>query len=932
MNAKQLLSSFLVFCISASTFATDGNEHFRIRIETPETRIFLGSYIEKYKEFQTEYFPPIGSDIANYAVNILVSGIVDSSQSTLDRDIENLARSRFEGLDYSVFNGGAADIDDFLARTRDINTEMDRISDDLKARIPESRHAIVDNMINLASRKIDDYRFSYLANQVKTKNGNSDYINARLINEFSIKVGDTKKIDSIDKRIAGIEKDISALKEMAQSREQAEKLKEKQQALELAKYKKQQQFKQDLQSIHYIGNGIAAIVGINDPKAGQLIAATNSSIIQILSSVDALSSSTGMAAFGQYAIIATASIQLLQAWGVFGGKQKDGIGHALQAIAKQIQKLQERMDSRFDRIENQMYVNQKEILRQFATLHSSMNNLDTALRTTYNKVLEIEKRMKKDAIEDDLKKGIAYLEEKLDPIDYDCLNKNLTNVEFSSCVSRYSQFITFHSHTVYLTSLAGFQDWNKFVDWQINHYSNELGNSRKFPNLSVLDNVEAKLMSLAEKNKGIGTAQMPQFKSVLILLKSRRAETDTLVNSSHIDNTLAEINSNIDIIRNQTLKSLNAAVNGQKFVSYLNELESMRVEYENAITERLLEVKNLQRTDTLAENYKADIRLTIEALRKDIQVINTFLNLSKKKTWASLINDESIDFPVIVKPRTVTSSAMRSFIIPASKVQAMLGNIKLSKYSVLSNVSLDFEMTSYKKDSKLTSQNPLKEGFGHKVRSGSIGPLQLVDYSGYVHFALNATIAGFSSPEIPKSFQVLQLSDKGQNCIEGKRRGAWYKNTVDPYSANHIVSKGNFGHKEFKEGCGSLFESASNSELAKAVQLENTEYFKVLDSQLKTLLKNQIHKAVLDNMEKNGIADEYLILQNNLMKLKGLIYFKNRVKLGQDLDLFNNYVSIRSQNIEELVASQLEFIIDSGKGRVLSDMSMSLSKWESIAN
>lgn len=302
-------------------------------------------------------------------------------------------RRSLSTLDFSIFKKPKISVDDFFIRSGEINREIVNLNRRLLEIAPDSHHSHILNASNKIVQEFNEYRFKFLAQKIRT-NSNPDEVVTKLLKEFHSKLEKAARRNDSDKKIDELKAKIAELKESL-SRENVDAVKQAEAELAKEIALKQQQFRNDLQNIQNIGVGISSVLQLADSKLGAFASITTATFIQIADPINLLSSGnlTGVASFGQYGLMANASIRLLLSYGVFGGGSKDGFASALKQIARQIQKFQERMDTRIDRIENQLFNYNKEVLQHFALIEDSLYEVDISVRLAYNQIMQLEKKI-----------------------------------------------------------------------------------------------------------------------------------------------------------------------------------------------------------------------------------------------------------------------------------------------------------------------------------------------------------------------------------------------------------------------------------------------------------------------------------------------------------------------------------------------------------
>lgn len=924
---KTLITTLCLVLFSSSSIAVDGNERFSTRIESTETRLFLGSMLRQMESYAGTYLPPVLSDFTSYSIEVLSVGFSDGAGQTLGRDATRYTQEKLSNLDFSIFSNPNLSISEFFILSDNISKEINSISNNIKLKADESVHADVDGVISEISQKFDDYRFAYLANKIKQDSDNKDQIITKLYAEYTEKIAVAGQITSLDKKIEQLQHVVASSIEEA-------KVRQAQIELEMAKRVKERDFQNSLQSLQNFGNGIAAIVGLANPNASQLISTTNTSILQIVSSLNALNSASGVAVLGQYGAIASSSVQLLQAWGVFGGKQKDGLASALKEISKQIERMQDRIDSRFDRLENQLYLNQKEILRNFALLDKSLSNIDIALAATHKRVMQIEAKLDQNQIDNDLKDALVFLENQLEAIDRKCLQVRLPLSTAKSCLNEYQEFVLTRSHSVSLTRIGSVKNWNEFIEWQINYYADSLGKSVKYSNISVIEKVAARASELSRLNKNLSLEQSNEMKSLSTLINERLDIVNSLVAVNDIDDMISSIEEQIEEIRSRIAIVVNKEFWKSSYAEYDKKLRTIKSELELAINERRVEASIYANShNPLTRIYVTDLNLTISLLNRDINVIKSYLAQTEKRNWQQ-ITSSNIDFPIIVHPKNPTNGQLRSFVIPLSKLKMLRPEISMAGLTTILNAKFEYDLTSKREMVKKAGiQNYSIKAHGNSQSTGHGSGSWYFD--GFMaNFTLEGRLTAINEDKVPVTGLFLQVKDSNGSCSGGLRRMAWFKNSFDPYSVIKLFTDNHYKHSVYAEACGPLLVEANGFIAPNLASREwewfaSKDYIKNVDSDTRTNFRSELAQNSIKHINADGTSELLLGLESSLNRLKGLIYFKNRRNLEKDLSSFNSYAAISSRHITDLVMTQLEFITLTGKGRLLSDIEASILKWDS---
>ncbi len=800
--------------------------------------------------------------------------------------------------------------------------------------VPSSQHDVLEDVLGDATRKLDNYRFEYLAGRMSKNEFERSIIVEQLFKEYASKIATSSAVTSLDKKIIELSQSIEALKKNVETAETKEKILQQEKELEIIKISKKKELKSTLNDLNHIGNGIAAVIGIADPKAAQILAVTNSSVLQIVDSVSSLNNLSGVALFGQYAIIASGSVQLLKAWGVFGGKQKDGLGLALKEISKQIQRMQERMDARFDRIENQLYLNHKEIIRNFSAINNSIGLLDSTLSSVYKKVIQIEEKIKDTQIQENLKQAEFFLENELESIDRECIRGKLSAQEAQSCFEKYQAFVENRSHSVLLTKVGSSGEWNEFIEWQINYYADLTYSSKKLSNPAVLKDLNLRRSLILSRNSSLDLMKTQSYHSFKHSLDIRSAELKNVFTEDMIDDSIDEIETNISTMRKHVSAVQEEEFRKTKISQYISDLRAISNEYEQAINERLFEIRQVSRSDVLADVYIKNLNLTINTLKNDQHLINSFLKQYEKKSWMSLIHS-SIDFPIIVKPKNELSGSARPVVISFSQLKEFNRGMNLSAFIAAKDLMLFYEFSTASKriQGNPFGDSPPASGFG--VHLNPYHMFRYAEFAGHVSsMNLSGSITHTDANGVSKQINLIHLTDRNESCRGGFRVASWFKNAVDPYSMSVLMKKGGFDHKVYNESCGLPFRNLSGVLLSHSTSSnfeveKEREVIDGFDEKSKSEFAAEMIKKTSKKLSTDGTFNLCKNLQNNLAKLKGLIFLKYDKSIEADLEKFKKVTAIPSKNVVDLVLSQLEIITLTGKERILSDVSLAINKWHS---
>jgi len=805
-------------------------------------------------------------------------------KGTLGRDIENHIQSSLGNLNFSIFKGSIS-IRDFILNCKDLILQIEALKRDLKNVIPESHHSFIEGGISEIHRKLNDYRMEYLANRINRNNAEKDEVIHQVYQELNEKISKLNETSFLKQEIERLENIIKTEKD--------EKTKEKIES-QIVKMRNLQQaeFKSTLNDIYNIGLGVSALVGLEDIKSAELIMGTTSSALQIANSIFAINSGiTGTAVFGHYGLMASASVQFLSSWGVLGRKQKNGLDNALKAISKQIEMFQERVDERFNRVENTLFKNHRQILQHFAQIHSAVGSIDTSVKQTYDAIIKLDEKIRGKFLSDDLKQAQTYLDGLLE-VSPHCLKQNLNQNVALSCIHNFETIIKENLDRLELTKVGGYSSWHRYIDFQINEYAIELGHKKDLPNLAVLNEIDSILNQIDKLNPQLNLKGKNRFKNTKRLIEYKRNEIKKMVRQDVINQSIETIDYEINSIRSGVNLSLKNELQNLSFGTYLKDLEIFHKTLSDAIIERRFELDSYRdRSGIEGSIYLSGLKKTISALEADKKKISDFLSLVSKQSWTNLIHRKDLDFPIIVRPKDeATNHKIRPFLMASSQLMKMHPSLNMPAFTLASVMNYEYDVA-----------------FGRDPK-----------------YLAGITLSGHLTEGEFSNTLLVEIHDNNRTCARGLRRTGLFRKTPDPFAMSVISKEGHYQNYLLNESCSSALMGYANGERA------SWNLVNVLGDQknFTNVFQDKVTKHILKKaLGQAHLAGRSEALEQNLAKLKGLLYFKYQADLSRTPELLNQFSSIISEKIYDHIQGQLEYMIVTGEGEVLMDVSEAIAGW-----
>jgi hypothetical protein len=924
------IALFMSLLITTEAFPTDGNDRLNYEIKSTEESIYRGAFYQNIENFSSDYTPPVVSDIVAYAFKVFGTISTGGSQQSLGENLIKFTEERLNEIDFSIFKTTKLSVDEFFAYSLQTHNKIEKIRDELKRIAPDSHHSNIEIATGKISRQFDQYRFAYLANHLQKNQEEAQRVASAMYKELASSVKEKNETIELNKKIESIEQLIQGLS----AEQDKAKIKELQEQKILAQRLKKEIFRSQLQNVQQITDGLGAIISLSDSKAGEQIQTFGSSMVKIMDSLDNLSGEMGgIETIGQYANIATASITLLKTFGVFG-KEKDGMAIALKALSKQIQRMQERVESRFDRLESQMFQYHKEIMKQFTIVNHRLDSLDNTLTDVYQRIVDIEKKMVETQIQIDLKTASQSLEQRLGLIDQNCLNGQAIQ-KAKDCLNQYQNFIQNDSSSLIFTTIGTYPQWNKFIDWQIHYYAQELGYTKKLANPSLLKEIKKRLFLLNQLNSQLNLSQTHEYQSLLKLINKKLDETFSFVSPEHVDQGIEVVIEHAKTVRQKVNNVLKQEISKSTLGSYFDELKAIKTELTRAIKEREFEIFQHQgKTEILARNYVKDLKTTIVILKHQLQTIISFEDDFSKRNWEEIINDQRFNFPIIIRPKNEVNGKARPFIMTYQELQKLHPYFRPTSFTAINAIKYEYDFDVFTHYVKKPSIN---DNSSYGTDGFSTFGSREYKYNGFVrNLKLTASINLLDENAIPVNYTFLDYTDNNSNCSGNLRRAAWYKSSVDPYSLPTLLQAGAYHHPVYNESCGKLFYEPNGSLVANSTQAswnlnQERESFKKANDNVKAQMKKSLSSKLNKGLSSNDLINACFGLELALNKLKGLIYLTYSKELDRDMDKVKSYGQIRSDEIHQSILTQAEYILNYEKGTLLLDMQKSINEWNSFS-
>lgn len=917
-----------------------------VKISDPEQKVYIGSMIKKMEDTVTPYIPPVGQDLYVWGLEKYTDIVFDGARTNLSENIKTVAENEFKELDLSAYKNMDLSIAEFIQESKNASEKINAIGKKLKETAPESEHYLIDGITATMINQLSEKQISYLAHRAMKSEADRAQSEKQMYKLYEEKVEQDQKISSIEKRVSQLEKSyaeaLEASKKDDATPEQSKKTAILKRQLEFAKALRAEELKRDLQSVHNIGIGIAAFIGLSNPALAQQITTTNTSIYQIgqsliaLKGVDAMS----LSAFGHYGMIANASISLFQSWGMLGGKGKDGIGGALKAISKQISQLQERMDERFNRIENQLYKNQLEIIKNFAAVHKSLASINLTLENTYNRILQLQDQMKQTQINTDLKASLYFLEEKLTPIDEACLNGGkLKSRAVKKCFEQYTTFINKESNKVPLTRVGEINQWNRFYDYQVNHYAQSLNEEKVYSNPSILNEVKLRMQllqkdypqeakqNITEKNN-FDKAYLTAMSAVANFSKEKRNE---IIGDTY--SRLIEVQDSVEVTINDEFIRTHLG-------PYLDELKIIRRDYVNGLKEREDEIteESNRNNGTAGKLYVEDLQATVGALKSAINTLDGAIERLEKTTWSY---QDLSGLPIIIKPKEGNA---KPFIVSRYYLGQFMPELSLKELLITKMMTFEYDIQF--KTSHLMAYLPKASGIiasagGYSKKeirqkyslNGRTYDEVVGEYMMYAaqvsKIQLRGTFNFQSDDKLEENAVVIDITDSNQACksnlADPVRRGGWFKNAPDPYSMLVMLNFGSFKKRNSDVFCWDVFKDAAKTKESTRVLQKIIPSMEKYKNRENNSLRASMLKGVTTTLNNNAFIDSLINLENGLAKSKGLLYLSPEVLINPDDKKIEKYLALPSSRIRDRFFGQLELYFLNDTGRPLADIKNALN-------
>lgn len=932
---KKVISSIVCLSLCSNALAVGYLDYLHPKVESTEVRIQMGAMIKKTEEFSDKFIPPVIDDLIMFGFKKYYSAVYDGMGDELGNNIVKLSKDELNKVDFSIYQNSKIPIDQFTAASHEIERKIESLRDKLKGIAPESQHTIIDAAIGSMLQKLTNHQIGYLANRVIKNESERKETESFLLKLYRDKVELTNKFSIFDQRIKNTEERLEQLsqKEELTQEEESERAALKK-SLALERQIKKEQFKESLAHVNNIGSGIAAIISLENPAMAQQFLVANTSILKIIDSINELKEGAeGLSAFGHYGLIASASISLFQSWGILGGRSKDGIGGALRSISKQIERLQQRMDERFDRIENQLFLNHKEIIKNFALIHQNLATMQGTVEDSYRRILEVERRIRQNQISEGLTEATFYLEDHLTPLDRQCLNGPLKKKAIKRCLQDYNSFLNEKSISARLTQVGLRGEYHSHIDYQINMYQELFGHQKSISNPAIVKEIEMRL-ELLKKDYGKKVVNTKEYSQIKANLKDIRKAISEIVPTGEIAKNVDSISKNLRELRLYVKGVADQEFKKNILKPYLEELVSLKEEYAKAISERNNEIQSIHRkTRQSGEFYKNDLRLTINSLTKNIQKIDSFLTAIRLHDADNILTSQELDFPIIVHSNNKSG---RPFLMSTNQIRALVPGLKMSNFQIARLLKLKYEFGTH--NSKLDDSIYFQQNYhdsivgGYRPFHNDGGDADSYDdsdeytfYGFYEYIRLKGMLLAGD-----KTIEVLTLTDRNENCSKLNhsdrklRKGAFFKNAMDPYSILKIKDDNMYPIPFSGKKCGALFEKTPNTSIAN-LQKEEANLNKSMENDNVGLRINnfQTMRTQLHN-EKFVLSLEHL--QNSINKTKGMIYFSNIESLD-DAKLVTNFSKINTANIFDQALGQTEVISITGRGNLFEDIENALKEF-----
>ncbi len=306
--------------------------------------------------------------------------------------------------------------------------------------------------------------------------------------------------------------------------------------------------------------GITAVYSLFQPeKAARLDGAIRgiSTISRTLLELQKPGEALGAAALGHYGVLAMGSVQLISAFSNPDDSQNrafEAIFQQLQQISRQIDRLQQEMNSQFSAMRSDRLAMERNILTVLGRIHSEIRSIDQLGRASFNLLLSIDENLKQlqgYLANRDVTTRLesAYLSHVQHCLGKDRVSFSASRSEARECFDAISRFATNDIDSSLLTrrSLPGQYRNRGNLSYQINdlldHYRAESTTSgplpKELPNPELLADVERSLnlMKRGYFSKLFG----PKIdESIFDRLRARKVELQSFLQKFRLDTSYVE--------------------------------------------------------------------------------------------------------------------------------------------------------------------------------------------------------------------------------------------------------------------------------------------------------------------------------------------------------------------------------------------------------